>query len=414
MNLPFNIVRKDENNIGYIEIKGVIGEVFWGDETSKEMIKEDIEKIKNSNITSLVVEINSLGGDVNHALTIYDLINDLDIPTTTRFSGFNASSATVIGMASDIIEISENGFFLIHQPFTVAISNLNEMKNNVDFLQKLTDRITAIYSKKVDQNIVETLMNEENGNGIWLNATETVEYKFADSIYQNEEEPVMAKVIKDTADVGLPTPGLPKETPEAKSIITKIKDGLGLGKKEETKDEEIVEDSVEVEPTIQDVLKEVERLKIILDDIVDTESYVVDEDEVEVEVDDETETEVDETTTDDDVSVDDDETEKITSQDDAEEEIPVEEDEEKQQELDMEVDEPTKEEVFAEQLETMMNEINDLKESNKNLTDKVKKYEDTDESEPIMKSVSDKAVISTNNVSQNRTATFNKMFAEKK
>ena len=237
-NIPFNIIK--ENNVGILNIEGIIGEDFWDEGTSKERVKAELQNIKTSGIESLTININSLGGDTNHALSIYDMIDELEIPTKAIYHGMNASSATLIGAAADEIVISENAFYLIHQPWTMSVSNLNEAKDQVEFLEKMTDRIKEIYSKRVDGNIVDDLIEVNNGNGKWITAKETVDYGFADRTLQDEAEPIMNSAVKvQLEEIGLPVlPGVPKATVETKTMIDKIKDKI-FGK---TNDEVEVED----------------------------------------------------------------------------------------------------------------------------------------------------------------------------
>lgn len=252
--LPFNLVKKDEsNNIGYIDIEGIIGESFWGEKTvTKEDIKADLEKVKSAKMTKLIVNINSLGGDVNHALSIYDMLTELDCPVIGRLNGFVASAATIIAMACDQIEMSENAFFLVHKAMTITIGNANEIENDLNFLNKIDETITNIYSKRVDIARCQELLEVDNGNGKWLTADETLEYGFVDAITKRKDKEKKEEAVLNSVDakrMGLPEfIGVP-ETPETKGFFQNLKDKI-LGTKEEK-----VEETIEETPT-EEVIEE--------------------------------------------------------------------------------------------------------------------------------------------------------------
>lgn len=264
--LPFNLVKKNDNNIGVIDIEGVIGESFWEKGVTKEDIKNDLDRVKAEKMTKLVVNINSLGGDVNHAVSIYDMLMEMDIPVIVKLNGFVASAATIIAMAGDQIEMSENAFFLIHKAMTVTMGNANEIENDLEFLNKIDEKITNIYSKRVDNDKVKELLEVDNGNGKWLTSEEALEYNFIDSISKKEKK---EKVEEAFNSVELKRLGLPEvigvvETPETKSFIDKIKDKIFGTKEDET---------LEVEPT-EEVIEETTEL---VDDEVEVDETIVEE-----------------------------------------------------------------------------------------------------------------------------------------
>lgn len=381
MNLPVNVVSKDNKNIAHITIDGVIGEVFWGDEVSKQQIKDDVSKVLSGGYDEVHFDVSSLGGDVDHAFSIVDMINELKqegVKTVTNYTGFNASAATFFGMVTDETTISEFGFFLVHQPWSVSISNLNEAKANIELLEKLTDKIKSLYlSKGVDGNIVDTLMDEQNGNGIWLSAEEALEYKFVDRIVPitSEEDKVISdKVMNSIKSTGLPTDSLerfiPKDTEQKKNFFQKILDKLN-NNVSETETEKITKEEMEL---LNELKERLEKMESILNEIVDTDE-VEDTEEVE-----DTTDEVEEV----------DETEEVEDTEEDETTDEVDETEEDEEEVD-ETEKVDMEEVLA-MMASIKNELTNIKEQNKELSDKIKNYENSDLSEPVFRSVSDSKI----------------------
>ena len=51
-------------------------------------------------------------------------------------------------MAGDNIEMAENGFFMIHNPFGQSAGEAVDMRKTADLLDKIKDEIIEIYQKK--------------------------------------------------------------------------------------------------------------------------------------------------------------------------------------------------------------------------------------------------------------------------
>lgn len=254
--LPFNLIKKDEdNNIGVIDIYGVIGESFWEQGYTKEQMLADLEVVKATKMSKLVLNINSLGGSVNDALSIYDMLVELNVPVVARLTGFVASAATVIASAADHIEMSENSFFLIHKAMTATMGNSNELESDINFLKMLDEKILNIYSKRVDRDVVSNLLEESNGNGKWITAEEALSYGFIDAITKKEEKEEEKEAVNSVEfkRLGLPEIIGVAKTPETKGFLQNLKDKIFGAKEEveeptidETPAEEVIEDPAQI------------------------------------------------------------------------------------------------------------------------------------------------------------------------
>ena len=101
-----------------IEIYGQIGYEGWDredDENTARLMSGELDRIKALNAKRITVKINSLGGDVNHALAIHDLLAEHPALVTTQINGLCASAATIVAMAGKERRMSKNALFLIHQ-----------------------------------------------------------------------------------------------------------------------------------------------------------------------------------------------------------------------------------------------------------------------------------------------------------
>lgn len=198
-------------------IDGPIGS--WG--FSKQMVTQMLAK---AGANPVLVNISSLGGDVDHALAIHDsFVNHANIDA--RLSGFVASSATIIASGAKNVVMNSTAFYLIHK----VSGWIDEFGfKNEDELQELIDRfareaqenkkidlvIAQIYSKRTGKDVqdIVDLMKKET----WLTAEEAKEWGFVDEIIEmtgKVNEISDAKVAMIEA-AGLPPIPRKHETPQ--------------------------------------------------------------------------------------------------------------------------------------------------------------------------------------------------------
>lgn len=84
--------------------------------------KAFVDSLKTLNTSSTVsVRINSEGGDVTHALAIYNALNELS-DVVVYIDGLAASAASVVAMAGKT-RMAENAIMMIHRPWSGAVGD---------------------------------------------------------------------------------------------------------------------------------------------------------------------------------------------------------------------------------------------------------------------------------------------------
>jgi len=202
----FNI--STDGTEGRVDIFGSIGEDWWDENggNSASKIKDVLEKLKATNCESYHVRINSLGGDVDAALAIHDMIKGLP-NVTTECIGFCASAATIIFMAGATRQISKTARFLIHKCSSYAWGNENEIQRTLEFQQSTNEAIVNVYLDcGVDKATVKDLMEANDGQGKWLTASEVKEFGFATEISEGGKATNMVFNCADLKDAHLPIP----------------------------------------------------------------------------------------------------------------------------------------------------------------------------------------------------------------
>lgn len=179
-----------KNDNATIEILGSIGESWFDEGTTLSTVKNQIEQLSARNVT---VKISSLGGDAFEGLAIHDLLKSSKKKVTAEIIGATASAATIVAMGADKVKISENALFLVHNAWTIAQGNADDLKKQAENLETVDNRMAAIYVAKTgkSEEEIRSLMKEDK----WIDSNEAKEFGFVDEI--TEPVKIAASVIQE-------------------------------------------------------------------------------------------------------------------------------------------------------------------------------------------------------------------------
>jgi ATP-dependent Clp protease protease subunit len=129
---------------------------------------------------TLHARINSPGGDVFEGRAIRTAIAQHPGKTIAHIDGLAASAATTVVDGADEVEISEGGFYMIHNGWTLALGNRHEMKKTHDLLEKVDNAIVADYAKRTGQTSAQIAqwMDDET----WFTAEQAIEHGFVNRL----------------------------------------------------------------------------------------------------------------------------------------------------------------------------------------------------------------------------------------
>ena len=179
----FQANAKDQG-VGELMLYGDISDIsWWGDEVTPKQFKEDLDAL--GDITELRIYINSGGGDVFAGQAIHSMLKRHSATKIVYIDGLAASIASVIAMAGDKIIMPTNAMMMIHNCWTIALGNADEMRKIADDLDKIDESIIAAYVAKTgleEADIVE-LMEDET----WMTAQDAIDYGFADEIEESKQ-----------------------------------------------------------------------------------------------------------------------------------------------------------------------------------------------------------------------------------
>lgn len=123
------------------------------------------------------VHINSPGGEVWDGIAIYNaLIARRDV--TVMIDGIAASIASVIAMAGNPVLMARQGTMMIHDPFTLAIGNAQDLRDLAEQLDRSGNQLAQIYSEHTGKP--ETYWRDIMKAESWYNAEESIDAGLAD------------------------------------------------------------------------------------------------------------------------------------------------------------------------------------------------------------------------------------------
>ena len=122
---------RDGGNRAEIRIDGVIGGDWFGDGVTADAFIREFNALRADEID---LHVNSPGGDVWDGFAIYNILAASGKTVHGFVDGLAASIASVLLMACDTIEMPENAYLMIHDPWTLAIGNARELRPEADRL----------------------------------------------------------------------------------------------------------------------------------------------------------------------------------------------------------------------------------------------------------------------------------------
>jgi ATP-dependent Clp protease, protease subunit len=168
-----------------------IYEWFGEAATAPNAFKEELKQFKGKDIT---VWIDSYGGSVFAAASIYNALKEHDGKITVKVDGKAMSAASVIAMAGDEVLMSPVAVMMIHNPLTGVYGNMHDLRKVADILDQIKESLINAYVNKTGKSREEisNMMDDET----WMSANVAVKEGFADGILY-QDEPLNVENMKE-------------------------------------------------------------------------------------------------------------------------------------------------------------------------------------------------------------------------
>ena len=133
------------------------------------------------------LHINSPGGDVFEARAMSAALVAHNGPIVAHVDGIAASAATQLVMAASEARMLEGSLFMIHNSWTIAMGNKDDLLSTAALLEKIDSQINADYTRATGKTADEitALMNAET----WFTPQEAMDAGFIDAIDSNSKKP---------------------------------------------------------------------------------------------------------------------------------------------------------------------------------------------------------------------------------
>jgi ATP-dependent Clp protease protease subunit len=161
---------------GEIYLYDAIGDSYWGMIDSATVIS-DLQRMPSKRVT---LRISSPGGSVDEGRAIYNALRRHQAGVDVVVDSSAYSIASYIAMAGDRVVMAKNAMMMIHNPWTMAFGDSQELRKIADVLDKYRDSIIDAYTdkSKKDRKKMIAILDAET----WYTAQEAIDAGFATEI----------------------------------------------------------------------------------------------------------------------------------------------------------------------------------------------------------------------------------------
>lgn len=229
-----------------LDLFGAVGGDFWSAGFDEATFKYDMSAIPED--AALDVYLNSSGGSVFTAMAIRAMLGRHKGAVRIIVCGMAASAATLITCASNARVVMQKGSMMLIHPVRLdpGSSTAQEMRENADVLDKVTQSVREIYAEKtgMDDQGLDLLLSKES----YLTAKEALAMGFADEI--DEKTEVKNCIKGDVAFIG----GLKFSA----SLFSKAPSNF-IQREKETKDMDLTKLKAEYPALVEQIRAEAEK-----------------------------------------------------------------------------------------------------------------------------------------------------------
>lgn len=160
----------------------IVTDEYEDSDTSAAGFRDALKQL--GDVKNINLHINSPGGSVFEGIAIYNMLKQNPAHINVYVDGVAASIASVIAMSGDTIFMPSNAMMMIHNPWTMAVGNANELRKQADDLDQITKSSVQTYLAKAGDKLDEQTLKQLMDNETWLTAQEALDYGLADEVME--------------------------------------------------------------------------------------------------------------------------------------------------------------------------------------------------------------------------------------
>lgn len=251
MNKFYNFISTNKKHELYVYGEIIGGSNKWDEsDVIFDDFKNKLSEMEDN--STLDVYVNSPGGSVFTTQGIVAALRrakDRGISVNAYIDGIGASCASWLPMVADNIYVYPQSIMMIHKPMSIAFGNSDQMKKEIDVLDKIeNDVIIPLYMEKAKEGVTEEFLREKMSEETWFTANE-ISNMFNVTMLSEERK------IACCADKNVLNrySNVPKELLNQSEVV-------------DMKNTKIVQDTVEVQPDTNESTKEVIKNSVEIDE----------------------------------------------------------------------------------------------------------------------------------------------------
>lgn len=183
-------VKESDRDSVEIYMYGVVGQSwydYWTDEYHEGNTTDYFKRVlfeEHPDAKAITLYVNSEGGDVFEGTAMANMLRRHPAQVTAVIDGFACSIASVITAAADTVKMPRNAMMMIHNMWTVAIGNAQDLRAVADDMDKMMESNRTIYLDKAGDKLDSEQLKQMLDDETWLSAEECLEYGLCDEILE--------------------------------------------------------------------------------------------------------------------------------------------------------------------------------------------------------------------------------------
>jgi ATP-dependent protease ClpP protease subunit len=162
-------------------VYGDIGDSWWGESVTALSVVQQLQAL-DAGVTQINVRINSYGGSVSDGIAIYNALKRHSAKKVVTVDGVAMSSASLIAMAGDEIQMPATSLLMIHAPWGMAQGNAQDMRIMADVLDTYASAMAGAYANKTGKPNADMLALLSDGVDHYYTGEQAVAEGFADAL----------------------------------------------------------------------------------------------------------------------------------------------------------------------------------------------------------------------------------------
>jgi ATP-dependent Clp protease, protease subunit len=175
----FSVTFKMEASALELELYGPIGADMFGEGITDTMVNFAL-KSATTPYDSILLRLNSPGGDLFQGVSIYNLLKSQAKPVNVVVDGLAASAASLIAMVGDEVIMQPGSMMMVHEAQGFCAGYSADMSKMAETLDAVTSSAADVYvnaTKLSKTNVMELLAAET-----WMTPKEAVKNGFASQV----------------------------------------------------------------------------------------------------------------------------------------------------------------------------------------------------------------------------------------